>query len=340
MPRTPPRQTARNSVVITPPTPRYGPMFDPDHYDLLDRRQQKQKQKQQRHGDQHTDRQRSQWRRSSADAGVEDDGETARSRTRTRTISGAQPGIQVVTPRETPYRRRRQGELDLAATEEGVEDELSSTWKQKEKPVARVLFPSTPVQTATADEDVDGFGSGRTDANLKFRIYKDPEPEIDVCEDAEDDPFLTRPANKRRYQSGSLAGPDQSKKGMAFVFRGKKIFRTFPSKEECSDDEEFAIAPIKPRTLFPRATAVDAETSLDSSQPTSSSSGIFDDLAKDSSNTDLSTQESVCHQSDTDGGIHGGTVTRTTRGEASSWDSGLRTNPEEEETDIEDYYSA
>ncbi|KAK9365578.1 hypothetical protein V1509DRAFT_632763 [Lipomyces kononenkoae] len=347
MPRTPPRQTTSGTGVITPPTPRYGPMFDPDHYELLDRRQQKQKQKQtqQQHSDQHIQRQRPQRKGTSEDAGPDDDGTTRRSRTRTRTISGAQPGAQMVTPRETPYRRRRQGDLDLAVTEEGVEDELSSTWKQKAKPVARVLFPSTPIETtsSTVDDGVDGFGSGRRNTNLKFQIYKDPEPEFEKCVDAEDDPFLTRPGSKRRHLSGSLAGPDQSKKGMAFVFRGKKIFRPLPSKEEYSDDDEFAIASIKPRILFPQAT-VDPETSLDSSQPTSSSSVIFDDSNMDSSNTDLSTQESACSKRDRDSGmykvLHDGTVTRTTRGEAGSWQSGGRTNPEEEETDIEDYVSS
>ncbi|KAK9490583.1 hypothetical protein V1508DRAFT_424408 [Lipomyces doorenjongii] len=332
MPRTPPRHSGSSTPVITPPTPRYGPMFDPDHYSLLDRRQQKQQQ-----DDQHAHRQRHRRRGSTEDTGLDDEGAT-RSRTRTRTISGAQPGAQMVTPRETPYRRRRQGEPDLATTEEVVEDESSNDGRRKGKYVARVLFPSTPGQTATEDDGLDEFEDIRMDRKLKFSIYKDPEPEFDVYEDAEDDPFVTRPgtAKKRSRQPDLSAGPDPSKKGMAFVFRGKKVFRPFPIEEQYSDDE-FAIVPVKPRILFPQATA-DAEASLDSSQPTSSSA-IFDDLGADSSSTDVSTQGSGCHKRD--GGVakydllHDGTVTRPTSCAA---DSGPP-NPEEEETDIENYYS-
>ncbi|KAK9313404.1 hypothetical protein V1524DRAFT_455613 [Lipomyces starkeyi] len=332
MSRTPPRHTGSSTPVITPPTPRYGPMFDPDHYTLLDRRQQKQQQKQEQ-GDQRAHRQRPRRRGSTEDTGLDDEGAT-RSRTRTRTISGAQPGAQMVTPRETPYRRRRQGEPDLATTEEGVEDEFSNGGWRKGKYVARVLFPSTPAQTATEDDGLDEFGGMRMDGKLKFSIYKDPEPNFDVYEDAEDDPFVTRPctAKKRSRQPDPFAGPDPSKKGMAFVFRGKKVFRPFPSEEQYSDDE-FAIAPIKPRILFPQATA-DAEASLDSSQPTSSSA-IFDDLAADSSSTDVSTQGSACRKRDIGVAIydlhHEGTT-------SCAADSGPP-NPEEEETDIENYYS-
>ncbi|KAK9374649.1 uncharacterized protein V1513DRAFT_445552 [Lipomyces chichibuensis] len=325
MPRTPPRHTGSSSPLITPPTPRYGPMFDPDRYTLLDRRQQKQQE-----GDQHAHRQRPRRRGSTEDTGLDEECAT-RSRTRTRTISGAQPGVQMVTPRETPYRRRRQGEPDLATTEEGVEDGLSNDGSRKGKYVARVLFPSTPAQTATEDDGLDEFGGMRMDSKLKFSIYKDPGPDFEVYEDAEDDPFVTRPgtAKKRSLQD---VRPDPSKKGMAFVFRGKKVFRPFPSEEEYSDDE-FAIAPIKPRILFPQATA-DAEASLDSSQPTSSSA-IFDDLAADSSSTDVSTQGSACHKRDRGIAKYDVDHFGTTSYAAES----CPPDPEEEETDIENYYS-
>ncbi|KAK9323651.1 hypothetical protein V1517DRAFT_319977 [Lipomyces orientalis] len=358
MPTTPPRHVvaaASGTEMVTPATPRYGPMFDPDHYALLDRRQQKKKRQQQ--SDQYAQRSRPQ-RRGSTEVGADDDaGTRSRTRTRTRTISGAQPGVQMVTPRETPYRRRRrQCDLDLAMTEEAVEDDPCGSGIGQGKAVARVLFPSTPDQTTTAaadDDDeeeapvvdygVDEFGSIRTDRKMQFSIYKDPTTDGGVFDEFADDPFVTGPgtvAKKRSRQSVPSDWPDPSKKGMAFVFRGKKIFRPFPTDDQYSDDE-FAIGPVKPRILFPQASSGGPDGSLDSSQPTSSST-IFDDSVADST-TDVSTQDSstsIACDSKRDSGVGmydlDRTRARTTSGSSQDDFGG---NPEEEETDIENYYS-
>ncbi|KAK9242665.1 hypothetical protein V1506DRAFT_546878 [Lipomyces tetrasporus] len=343
MPTTPPRHSLAGSgtEMVTPATPRYGPMFDPDHYALLDRRQQKKQQQ----SDQHAQRSRPQRRGSTEDAAAGPDadaGTRSRTRTRTRTISGAQPGVQMVTPRETPYRRRRrqQCDLDLAMTEEVVEETGQG------KAVARVLFPSTPGTTTTTvvDDGVDEFGSIRTDRKTAFSIYKDPTTDAGVFDEYADDPFVTRPgtAKKRSRQSVASEWPDPSKKGMAFVFRGKKIFRPFPADDQYSDDE-FAIAPVKPRILFPQAISDDPDGSLDSSQPTSSST-IFDDSVADSTTTDVSTQDSSTaghNKRDSGVAMYDLDRTRTRRTSGSSQDGfgGAPPNPEEEETDIENYYS-
>lgn len=233
--------------VATPATPKHGPMFDPDCFSIRDRRKRVTAAGNQiQHTGTKTSQQDYQRESRANEAADETDiFNTAdqRLRTRTRTISGPQPGAPMLTPRETPDARRRRRQHDriletpkespslLEVDSEDEEDFLvlrrlqtESTAKTLTKPTARLLFPATtPVKASSLPSP-------------EFHVYEDEESlihdskaKMQVFKDTKftDDPFSEStsissetPKKRTRWMSAgqpSAQEPPPSKKGMMFV---------------------------------------------------------------------------------------------------------------------------
>ncbi|KAK7203334.1 hypothetical protein BZA70DRAFT_283443 [Myxozyma melibiosi] len=398
MATTPPRFTsdaADDFGIATPATPKHGPKFDPDCYTIRDRRRKEQHAAAAAASGDHKPTElwttKDSWQ-SKPDCADEAEAEElaaptpnsrgSRLRTRTRTISGPQPGAPMLTPRETPDARRQRRaqqhhqfeqalttpkEVSSALEVDSEDEELFPTFptasksKSATRSAARILFP-----TATSSKTTPSF-----------KVYEDEEEilpqrssKIPVFRDADvfDDPFNSSfVASKKRCRAipdRQTESPDclPSKKGMMFVFRGKKVFRPFDEEGDLSDDE-LAVAPIKPRILFPEAQKKAKELSgdPDDRSPTlpSSSSSIFDDgLTSQESDFSPATSQlgsssmilqeklgvSRGRRSSSSRSLRSGrsfAIASSDDGESfvtASQTSVYMDNPEEEETDIDESY--
>ncbi|KAK9465815.1 hypothetical protein V1512DRAFT_264790 [Lipomyces arxii] len=329
MPATPPRPSGlaegKHTVMLTPPTPRHGPRFDQDYCSVLEDRKFK---------DKNAESARNTHNRKviGPSESVTGSSHSTKFHSRTRTKSGAAPVGPMLTPRQTPHKRtthpidQYDGLEDAMQADEDLIRKPSLSHQRKGKAVARILFPVESVDTEFDETK-----------SANFTVYRDTDADADQgpeIEAIEDDPFTNASAKKRTRELYDKKLPDHSKKGMTFLFRGKKVFRSFVTESEFSDDE-FAIAPIKPRVLFPSAKEEDIP--LESSQSTASA--MFDETNAESM---LSQDSSLCSQAQpTDKPRSNFTIFED--GESKQIKSHTMSysdeNLEEEETDIEDYYS-
>ncbi|KAK9446631.1 uncharacterized protein V1518DRAFT_458092 [Limtongia smithiae] len=290
MPSTPPRTPRYNGDhFATPTTPRYGPRFEPDAWDARRRRTATTTSsvtsnsspgttpRRRYHGGFTDDK----YTLSDAYTDTSPDttplSPTSRDRTRTRTISGAQPGAPMLTPRETPGRRRtvkgvvdenraveeEETDHDFEDDEEDDEDEgaedgdydalLAATMSTPRKGISRVLFPTSERHTTTPGFTVYDDTSTRE----KLAIFRDAARRAQSIDSTQ----IATPKKRSReddlsHMKNLDATPAEEARGMTFVFRGKKIFRPFAPADNDGDEDDgndIAIAPIKPRVLFPHA---------------------------------------------------------------------------------------
>ncbi|KAK9456140.1 hypothetical protein V1511DRAFT_496657 [Dipodascopsis uninucleata] len=367
MPSTPPPSMEDISCrdgVITPATPRYGPMFDPDCYTIIKRRKASNKSndikaKKKISATNETGQSISEAQKGNSRQVLvlqddelrqahdkkkldiedkKDDSNSAaeepegRSRTRTRTISGAVPGIQMLTPRETPQTRRSKN-LDDSM----FDTDLLSQSGIRSSNVQRVLFPQASDKLRMGQfvfPEPDGSSRRYSSNGSKIQVYReisdseeDQESNVPVLSTPSysdnEDPFVS---NSERYSkqprskcaSESLQSAP-SKKGMMFVFRGKRIFRPFPQEEDANS--ELSIGSIKPRVLFPQITSSKHQGAIGSSSSSTA-------LSSDSSQGSFRTTDRYKGVRD----MHRRLQKMSDLGEDPS-------NIEEEETDIENYNS-
>ncbi|KAK9462124.1 uncharacterized protein V1516DRAFT_673807 [Lipomyces oligophaga] len=262
----------------------------------------------------------------------------SRTRTRTRTISGAQLGGPMMTPRETPYKNRKNktkieggstarvlfasdsvGDVSVTGNDIGAGMTSDSRTSQKQEHGLKILeSPESPL-------NFDGVYRPRVERGSKDRSSKS----FEIYKDYDDDVFSSKSNTPQKRANHELTHPP-TKKGMMFVFRGKRIFRPFPQEED--EDEDLSISPIKPRILFPKKSELELQCpsqspsqsqsqSQSSSSPSSSSSIDAGHLGKSKLlqqklGVDLQNSASINHGPETKLNL---------------------ISVEEEETDIEDY---
>ncbi|KAK9472108.1 uncharacterized protein V1510DRAFT_351097, partial [Dipodascopsis tothii] len=240
MATTPPRAASPAREAMTPATPRHGPMYDRDYVDILNER-------------------RKRDRQPDAAARLADDPFGSVATPHHRRDKAAAAAAALLTPQDTPHRRR-------PTWDDWSDDEGSagpSTATAAPAPLAtparklnRMLFrdkmtpvrPRAPPPTDSFD-DLDGLDLHGPEARREpaIEVYADP-GSADQPSGSRARPPAEAPSKRGREATVADGNP---RKGMIFVFRGKKIFRPF-ADEDLSDDDP-AVAPITPRMLFPEA---------------------------------------------------------------------------------------